>query len=546
MNVETFNYSLESLAPFFYLNKRNRKNIYIFPTEKEALEFYNNFSNFVPESSHFPAWDTLSYDSFTPSLEIQGKRLQTLHNLLVMESFDIAMSMKSFTQKIFINDLDVIDMQIGQEVDFENLIENLAFLKYVNKDRVESRGTFSIRGGQVDIYPLNSEYPIRIIFNGDEVVELKLFDYITQRSIKNIKKVLITPSSELFQTNQEDIYKSLKIESKKDLDEYELFQFSQNLENYKSILDFVPDDISINIIDFNSCKEVFSELQKIEDDSFNNLQKFFSLNVSKMKSRYVDTLKEINKFETIFYATNDLENISNVPQFLDGLSADNVLQKINNLAKVYLSSSNEKITEKFSGITNLQIAEHPFSYSAVFPEMSIAVIDESLFTNRKPKDKKVKHRKLNEESILVPNTYVVHKFHGIGLYEGTEVKKIKDVDKDYLSIKFGGTDRLYVPSDQINELEVYVGGENPRLSRLGGGEWERAKEKAKQNAKVIADRVLNLYKLRKIENNSLIIDEDTPWQAEIESDFEYVETPDQLTAINDVKEDLGKNTPMED
>ena len=428
MNVETFNYSPESLAPFFYLNKRDRKNIYIFSTEKEALEFYNNFSNFVPEASHFPAWDTLSYDSFTPSLEIQGKRLQTLHNLLVMESFDIAMSMKSFTQKIFINDLDVIDLQIGQEVDFENLIENLAFLRYVNKDRVESRGTFSIRGGQIDIYPLNSEYPIRIIFNGDEVVELKLFDYITQRSIKNIKKVLITPSSELFQTNQEDIYKSLEIESKKDLDEYELFQFSQNLENFKSLLDFVPDDISINIIDFNSCKEVFSELQKIEDDSFNNLQKFFSLNVSKMKSRYVDTLKEINKFETIFYATNDLENISNVPQFLDGLSTDNVLQKINNLAKVYLSSSNEKITEKFSGITNLQIAEHPFSYSAVFPEMSIAVIDESLFTNRKSKDKKVKQRKLNEESILVPNTYVVHKFHGIGLYEGTEVKKIKGVE----------------------------------------------------------------------------------------------------------------------
>ena len=187
---------------------------------------------------------------------------------------------------------------------------------------------------------------------------------------------------------------------------------------------------------------------------------------------------------------------------------------------MYLSSRNEKITEKFSGVKNLHIVENSFSFSAVFQEMSIAVIDESLFTNGKQKDKKVKQRKLNEESILVPNTYVVHKFHGIGLYEGTEVKKIKDVDKDYLSIKFGGTDRLYVPSDQINELEVYIGGENPRLSRLGGGEWERAKEKAKQNAKVIADRVLNLYKLRKIENNSLIIDEDTPWQAEIESDFE--------------------------
>ena len=545
MNVETFNYSLESLAPFFYLNKRNRKNIYIFPTEKEALEFYNNFSNFVPEATHFPAWDTLSYDSFIPSLEIQGKRLQTLHNVLVSDYFDIAMSMKSFTQKIFINDLDVIDLEIRQEVDFENLIENLAYLGYVNKDRVESRGTFSIRGGQIDIYPLNSEYPARIIFNGDEVAELKLFDYISQRSIKNIKKVLITPSSELFQTNQEDIYKSLEIESKKNLDEYELFQFSQNLKSFKTLLDFVPEGVSMNIIDFNVCKETFSEIQKTEEDSFNNLQNYFSINVSTMKSRYVDTLTELNRFETSFYATNDLEKIIDVPQFLDGLSADKVLQKINNISEVYLSSGNERIIEKFSGINNLQILENSFSYSAVFPEMSIAVIDETLFTNRKQKDRKVKQKKLNEESILVPNTYVVHKFHGIGLYEGTEVKKIKDVDKDYLSIKFGGTDRLYVPSDQINELEVYVGGENPRLSRLGGGEWERAKEKAKQNAKVIADRVLNLYKLRKIENNSLIIDDDTPWQTEIESDFEYVETPDQLTAINDVKEDLGKNTPMD-
>ena len=456
MNVETFNYSPESLAPFFYLNKRDRKNIYIFPTEKETLEFYNNFSNFVPESSYFPAWDTLSYDSFTPSLEIQGKRLQTLHSLLVNDSFDIAMSMNSFTQKIFINDLDVIDVQIGQEVDFENLIENLSFLGYVNKDRVESRGTFSIRGGQIDIYPLNSEYPTRIIFNGDEVIELKLFDFITQRSIKNIIKVLITPSSELFQTKQEDIFKSLELESNKDLDEYELFQFSQNLTSFKSLLDFVPDDVSINIIDFNSCKEIFSELQKIEKDSFNNLQKFFSLKVSKMESRYVDAFPEINRYETMFYATNDLENIGNIPQFLDGLSPDKVLQNINELSKVYLSSKNEKITEKFSGVKNLNIVENSFSFSAVFQEMSIAVIDESLFTNRKQKDKKVKQRKLNEESILVPNTYVVHKFHGIGLYEGTEVKKIKDVDKDYLSIKFGGTDRLYVPSDQINELEVYV------------------------------------------------------------------------------------------
>ena len=81
---------------------------------------------------------------------------------------------------------------------------------------------------------------------------------------------------------------------------------------------------------------------------------------------------------------------------------------------------------------------------------------------------KRKIKKISEQAILVPNTYIVHNFHGIGLYEGTVVKKIKGVEKDYLEIKFAGTDKLFVPSEQINELEVYIGGENPRLSHLGG------------------------------------------------------------------------------
>ena len=80
---------------------------------------------------------------------------------------------------------------------------------------------------------------------------------------------------------------------------------------------------------------------------------------------------------------------------------------------------------------------------------------------------------------------------------------------------------------------------------MGGAEWEKAKDKARQNAKVIANRVLQLYKLRTLENNSLIMKPDTPWQNQVESDFEFVETTDQLQAIEDVKKDLEKNTPMD-
>ena len=102
-----------------------------------------------------------------------------------------------------------------------------------------------------------------------------------------------------------------------------------------------------------------------------------------MESRYVDAFPEINRYETMFYATNDLENIGNIPQFLDGLSPDKVLQNINELSKVYLSSKNEKITEKFSGVKNLNIVENSFSFSAVFQEMSIACL---LYTSPSPRD----------------------------------------------------------------------------------------------------------------------------------------------------------------
>ena len=341
-----------------------------------------------------------------------------------------------------------------------------------------------------------------------------------------------------------DILDALALSNTKEIDEYELFQYSQNLLSDYSLLNFAEGS-SLHIVDIERCKTELEEIVNIERETFKKLKKYFSLKISKFKSRHINILDKIGNFNTTIYSTNDLENLDNRPAFLEGTPHSDILEKINKVNKVYLASDNEQIIKNFSLINNLNIVKNPFSYSAIFKELDIAIIDDSIFFVRKIKKTKKKIKKLSEESILIPNTYIVHSFHGIGLYEGTVVKEIKGLEKDYLSIKFYGSDRLFVPSEQINELEVYVGGENPKLSSLGGGEWERAKEKAKQNAKVVADRVLNLYKLRNIKNDSLIISEDTPWQHEIESNFEYIETPDQLSAINDVKSDLEKNIPMD-
>ncbi len=541
--VESFSTSKESLVPLLALNSKSNKNIIIFPSDKEAKEFATDFSNLNKNIFHLPSWDTLSYDSFVPTLDIQGKRLEIAHLLLTSSNYNISASIKAISQRIYFEELEICKIATNEEIDFDLLVENLIHLNYQRRDRVESKGSFAIRGGQLDVFPINYDLPLRVIFDGDLVNEIKTFDTISQRSISEINNILIVPANELFQIKHSDIL-NLSSNNKENLDDYELFQYSQNLDQEKCLLDLTSNP-TLHIVDKNLVDNQLKETIDIEKDTFENLKQYFSLEIRNFKSRYIDISKYLNDYDTNLYSTTDLMNLENLPNYFDSINTENIINSLQKLGKVFLSTRNEIITEKFSELNNVTIVDNPFSFSASFKDLNLAIIDESLFQKRKINKSKRKTKKISEESILVPNTYIVHNFHGIGLYEGTVVKKIKGVEKDYLEIKFAGTDKLFVPSEQINELEVYIGGENPKLSHLGGAEWEKAKEKAKQNAKIIADRVLNLYKLRNIRNDSLITSEDTPWQNEIENSFEYIETPDQLTAINDVKKDLEKNIPMD-
>ena len=541
--VESFSTSKESLVPLLALNSKSNKNIIIFPSDKEAKEFATDFSNLNKNIFHLPSWDTLSYDSFVPTLDIQGKRLEIAHLLLTSSNYNISASIKAISQRIYFEELEICKIATNEEIDFDLLVENLIHLNYQRRDRVESKGSFAIRGGQLDVFPINYDLPLRVIFDGDLVNEIKTFDTISQRSISEINNILVVPANELFQIKHSDIL-NLSSNNKENLDDYELFQYSQNLDQEKCLLDLTSKP-TLHIVDKNLVDNQLKETIDIEKDTFDNLKQYFSLEIRNFKSRYIDISKYLNDYDTNLYSTTDLMNLENLPNYFDSINTENIVNSLQKIGKVFLSTRNEIITEKFSELNNVTIVDNPFSFSASFKDLNLAIIDESLFQKRKINKSKSKTKKISEESILVPNTYIVHNYHGIGLYEGTVVKKIKGVEKDYLEIKFAGTDKLFVPSEQINELEVYIGGENPKLSHLGGAEWEKAKEKAKQNAKIIADRVLNLYKLRNIRNDSLIISEDTPWQNEIENSFEYIETPDQLTAINDVKKDLEKNIPMD-
>ncbi|MDI3298435.1 MAG: transcription-repair coupling factor [Bacillota bacterium] len=147
---------------------------------------------------------------------------------------------------------------------------------------------------------------------------------------------------------------------------------------------------------------------------------------------------------------------------------------------------------------------------------------------------------------LAPGDYVVHVQHGIGRFLGVQAMEVQGVRRDYMILEYEGGDRLYVPTQQIDAVQKYVGAEGraPRLYRLGGGEWERVKERVRSSVREMADELLQLYAARQaVEGHAF--SPDTPWQREFEESFPYEETPDQLRAVEEIKRDMERPRPMD-
>ncbi|MBE3000252.1 transcription-repair coupling factor [Nocardiopsis sp. HNM0947] len=151
---------------------------------------------------------------------------------------------------------------------------------------------------------------------------------------------------------------------------------------------------------------------------------------------------------------------------------------------------------------------------------------------------------------LKPGDYVVHEQHGVGRYLEMVSRQIQGATREYLLIEYAPSkrgqpgDRLFVPTEQLGEVTRYVGGEAPTLSKMGGAEWNKAKNRARKVVREIAGDLIRLYSARQASPGHAF-GPDTPWQHELEDAFPYVETPDQLAAIEEVKNDMGKSVPMD-
>ncbi len=183
----------------------------------------------------------------------------------------------------------------------------------------------------------------------------------------------------------------------------------------------------------------------------------------------------------------------------------------------------------------------------VLPTARLAVLAESDLTGRRRPHRQARTRARPVDGFfddLAPGSYVVHRQHGVARYGGMVTRTMGGVTRDYLLLEYRGDDKLYLPTDQIELLTPYAGGESPTVSRLGGSEWQRTRAKARAAVHEIAEELVALYRTR-LQVPGHAFSPDTPWQAEVESAFPFIETADQLRAIEEVKADMERPQPMD-
>lgn len=546
-----------------------KKVLFITSSEQSALRYQNDLESFFSISSEiFPYQNVSLYEGVNINKYDYSKQIDILLNQPNLVIAPVKSILEKFPNKKFF-EKNKLSIKIGDEITQKSMLEKLVSMGYKRSTMVSDIAEFSIRGDITDIYP-PQENPVRIEFWGDEVVDIRFFDRETQRSVqKGVKEINIYPMYKF--VISDNVPEGFPNELKDQLTEEKYFEGIEVYQSYfndelVSVFDWLKDYIIV----FDEKSEIYTKYKYIEE----NLQKQYEEN---LKTQIIYNLKSENHFSfsefTNFVApfvkigfNNFIDSEFEEVIDLDGQNAKSFNANME-LAAEYLHEHKDYeivIATKYPDRVKEVLAVYDIfdveyidniSASGTIVEGAkfILLTDKELF-NKRNKDitssKRSYHKEKAEyiESIndIQSGEYVVHTIHGVGIYQGLTQQEIDGQLKDYLTIEYANKDKLHIPAEQINLLCRYrgAGSVKPKLSRMGGSDWDKTKAKVKKAVEAIAYDLLRLYAKRKMQQG-IQFDQDTSWQVEMEEAFEYTETPDQMKAINEVKSDMENDNPMD-
>ena len=541
-----------------------------------------------------PPWDTLPLERVSPDVETMGKRSALRWRLaqVAEKPLIVVASVRAALQHLSPGEpLQPVVIELGSELDQDDLIRSLVAIGYRREHRAEVRGEFSVRGGIIDVYPSTAELPVRLDLFGDEVERISIFDPTDQRSIRQVEQAWCFPCREFLPTPQvQDRARALSPRAGlgqtllEKVAEGELVDGMEGwlpwlVESQDLVSDLFDPVAQIMLIEPRVIRDRAVELNEEEEALVSTLLETWSL--EDLAADQATALHLHAPFERLLEKTEapvlSLQPLAdgpsmpvvNIRQLLPVLGddekfADQVTELLTAKISVTIAAATPAGVRRLSDVLiaqgldplernvatagpGLEVVLAPVGRGFIAEEAGVALITEADLTGRRLAHKAARARPKNVDGFfddLAIGSYVVHRQHGIARFSGVTTRTMAVATRDYLILEFKGDDKIYLPVEQIDAITAYSGGESPSLSKMGGADWTRSRTKARQAAAEVAAELVELYRNRLVAEGHAF-QPDTPWQEEMEALFPHHETPDQLRAIAEVKADMEAPRPMD-
>ena len=556
------------------------------PTTGDADRLANDLRTYLgPDAvDTFPAWETLPFERVSPSVETMGRRLRTMWRLREPERSPrvLVAPVRALVQCLgpHVEDVEPVVISPGEQRDRDELLAALVGAGYRREEVVEHRGEVAVRGSIVDVFPSTADRPVRIDLWGDEVDRLCEFSVADQRSTQDRQRVEIFGCRELLPTEevQARAERLIALEpwGREQWDRLSQGQTFDGMESWLPwltegehvLFDLVPPEALVLLVEPRRMRDRAADLLAEEADLAKVLAKTWGATSDADEGDDAFPRLHLPFDRLLTHTTAAAWTVTVAPDGPDvatvtsmGVAAtagdpERVARQLATLAgdgyQIIVAADGEGSAARLRELLSSHGLSPTIEVAAlergcILPAIKLAVIAEHDLTGRRRAHRKARVRKRDAQGFfddLKAGDYVVHHQHGVARYGGMVKRAIGGVERDYLLLEYRGDDKLYVPSDQIDAVRHYTGGDSPSLSRLGGDGWQKAKARVRSVVSAIAQELVVLYQTR-VNAPGHAFAEDTPWQRELEEGFPFQETPDQLTAITEVKADMEADHPMD-
>lgn len=569
----------------------------------DAQRLREEIAYFAPELRVLlmPDWETLPYDHFSPHEDLVSERLATLYQLS-HRAFDLVMipvttALYRLPPTEFLAQ-HTFFLKTGA-IDVESLRQQLVLAGYQNVTQVQAAGEYSIRGGLIDLFPMGSPLPYRLDLFGDEVESIRAFDVDTQRSIYPVNEVRLLPAREfplnetgiaVFRQRFREQFEGDPSKSRlyKDISkgiappgiEYYLPLF---FDHTATFFDFLPDNAMVGLHGTTApaierfWTDTRSRYQLLKGDRdrpllapealFLRPEDFFGAADAKLRAKIVrdaspESASELLPEVSVERREDDpLIKLKQFAQEFGGriLVAAESLGRRETMTRMFEEHQfHAEPLDTFANLLDAPIGVYvgvaPLHAGFVVPSERLAIITENELYAGQVRQSRLREsaRKSNVENMLRDlsevriGDAVVHEQHGVGRYLGLVTLDLGEGETEFLHLEYAGGDKLYVPVSNLHLINRYSGGvgEPPIIHKLGSGQWEKAKRRAKAQVRDTAAELLQLYALRAARTGHAFKIKPHDFEA-FSASFQFEETADQAAAIQAVYTDMTSGKPMD-